>query len=102
MIKCGFPSFIEKCFNVLPCGQRIVFVHIAIAIPSFSVGENEAFFLRFKEAGRNFFVSFLTHLANRSACVSICYNEYINVGRMLVPKSYHNVHIDTTKLDSFH
>ena len=101
MIKCGFPSFIEKCFNVLPCGQRIVFVHIAIAIPSLSDAENEAFFLRFREAGRNLFVSFFTHLAKRSACVSICYKQNINVSKMLVSKLCHNVHIGTSKSDSF-
>jgi len=78
------PFFIEKCFNVLPCGQRILFVQIAIAIPSLSELEKladlpvEAVLAvdadlppRFNEAARKFFVTFLTHLAKRSAWVDI-------------------------------
>lgn len=68
----------EKCLRVLPCGQRILFVQIAIAIPSLSVEEKDALRLeaerppRFKEAGLKFLVNFLTQLANLSACVGIC------------------------------
>jgi hypothetical protein len=74
----GLPFFIEKCFRVLPCGHRIVFVQIAIAMLSLSFGEKLA--LRFeadlpprflRDAGRKLFFIFFTQLANLSACVDI-------------------------------
>jgi hypothetical protein len=39
VIKTGLPFSIEKRFRVLPCGHRILFVQIAIAIPSLSEAE---------------------------------------------------------------
>jgi len=53
------------------------FVQMAIAIPSLSFEEKLALLVeaerppRFKDAGRKFFVSFFTQLANLSACVGI-------------------------------
>jgi hypothetical protein len=42
VIKTGFPRFIEKRFKVLPWGHNILFVQIAIAIPSLSAEEKDA------------------------------------------------------------
>jgi len=72
----GLPFFIEKCFRVLPCGHNIVFVQIAIAMPSLSSGEKLALRLEadlppLRDAGRKFFFIFFTQEANLSACVDI-------------------------------
>ena len=51
---------------------------------------------RFNEAARKFLVTFLTQLANRSACVDI----YINAHKKLASMWYHNVRTDTSISDS--